>query len=148
MHNSTDFSSSESSSPAAVVPNMTSSSLASTAIHKLEIAAYKFNKEKDGIWLNTFERVDIEVPAFKEALRNGLNCKLTNAELETLIPMISSGNDKSEIRIDGPKFLLLFYKLRFQHKGKVLSDKIQNDRQVSIRSHTTLFRIKIEYYNI
>ena len=89
------------------------------AIAKISDAAYKFQKDKDGLWLQSFEGSIISKKIFLDSLKIGINCKLTDEELVSIMKHFESDG-----AIDGTKFSLWFYRLRFEYKSKLKSDLI------------------------
>ena len=92
---------------------------------KMSEAAYKFNKDKDGLWLQSFEGSIIPRKMFLNSLKIGINCRLSDEELGELLRHFESDG-----AIDGTKFSLWFYRLRFEYKSKLQSDLLVYNRQV------------------
>ena len=101
-----------------------------SAMKKLSESIRKFSKARDGHWLKVFENSQIPRNEFKEQLRVGLDCKLKEDELNALLPLVSANteDDKSKI-VDGRKFLLMFIRIRTDHREKLQQDKIANDKR-------------------
>ena len=95
------------------------------AIAKISEAAYKFQKDKDGLWLQSFEGSTISKKIFLDSLKIGINCKLTDEELVSVMKHFECDG-----AIDGTKFSLWFYRLRFETKSKLQSDLISYNRKV------------------
>jgi len=95
-----------------------------TAMTKLSEAAYRFSKEKDGLWLQHLDGAIISKQTFREQLKTGINCKLNEEELSAL--MIDF--DKEGL-VDGAKFCLFFSRLRYELKSKLHSDLLANRRK-------------------
>ena len=43
------------------------------SLDKLSTAAFKFNKERNGIWLKTIENRELDAELFRTGLRGGMN---------------------------------------------------------------------------
>ncbi|RYH16193.1 hypothetical protein EON65_30490 [archaeon] len=53
-----------------------------------------------------------------------MHCKLTRDEFSSIRPLIDNHGN-----IDGTEFILLFYRLRFEHRGKFLAERIIADKK-------------------
>ena len=92
------------------------------AMEKLVGAASKFNRETTAgiLFMKSLENRELDPELFRQTLRSGMNCRLTQAEFETLLPHFR--NDKKPEFVNGCDFILLFYRIRFEHRS-VLSFK-------------------------
>ena len=68
---------------------------------------------------------DMELSWNRSALKIGISCKLTDEELVSVMKHFE--NDGA---IDGTKFSLWFYRLRFETKSKLQSDLISYNRKM------------------
>ena len=108
---------------------MTDNEVYKRALAKLTEAAWKFQKERDGVWLKGFEEsTSIEKNFFRNQLYSGMQCKMTVEEFETLLPSFMNKNGN----VDGSQFLLLFYRLRFEHKQKAMKEKLEREKQAKL----------------
>lgn len=53
-----------------------------------------------------------------------MNCKLSPEELDSLLPLFNNNG-----YIDGPEFILLFYRLRDDYRSKLLSERVSRERK-------------------
>lgn len=53
-----------------------------------------------------------------------MNCKLSVEELDELMPLFNNNGS-----VDGCEFILLFYRLRYEFRTKLLSERIARDKQ-------------------
>ena len=52
-----------------------------------------------------------------------MNCKLSMEELDSLLPLFNNNGF-----VDGPEFILIFYRLRDDYRSKLLSDRVSRER--------------------
>ena len=57
-------------------------------------------------------------------LRSGMDCKLSHEEFAAVQPLFDNKG-----LIDGSEFILLFYRLRYEHRDKELKDRVAYERQ-------------------
>ena len=112
---------------------------------KLDEAAFKFNKERNGIWLKTIENRELDKELFRTSLRSAMNCKLTPSEMDALMPYFD--NDGF---VNGCEFILLFYQIRFQYRSKLLTDRIQIEKahRLKDKEYIEKRRAEIEGRNV
>lgn len=60
-----------------------------------------------------------------------MNCKVTSEELEVLMPHFNNNGF-----VDGCEFILLFYQLRFEHRSKLWTDRINKDKRTKLLKKT------------
>jgi hypothetical protein len=96
------------------------------AMRKLTESAWKFNRERDGDFLKSIENKRIDKEIFRQRIRVGLNCRLNIYEMDALFPCFNN-----EDMVDGCEFTLLLYKLRFEHRAKLLTDRIEAEKLYS-----------------
>ena len=72
--------------------------------------------------MQTLENREFDKTNFKTVLRAGLNCKLSNEELDALLPLFNNRGF-----IDGPEFILLFYRLRHDYRSKLLTERVTRE---------------------
>lgn len=65
---------------------------------------------------------------FRTILRSGMNCKLAPNELDALLPLFENDGE-----VDGCEFILLFYRLRYDHRSKLLSERVRRQRHAEKR---------------
>ena len=95
-----------------------------TASKKLTEAAWRFDRETDGKFLKTLELHQIDKELFRRRLKTGMNCHLTRAELDALLPLF-----ENEGAVDGYEFVITFYHLRFEYKGMVDRKLVEHNRR-------------------
>lgn len=61
---------------------------------------------------------------FRQILKAGMNCRLTNEEFAAIFPIFNNNGF-----FDGCEFILLFYRLRYEHRGKLLTKRVQIDKR-------------------
>ena len=89
------------------------------AMKKLVDSSWKYSREKDGSSLRALENPQLEKEFFRTTLIKGLNCKVTRAEFDSLLPLFRNGDF-----VDGCEFVCLFYRLQFEFRSKLLSSRI------------------------
>ena len=94
-----------------------------TASKKLTEAAWNY-ASSNGTFLKTLELRQIEPEVFRKRIRTGLNCHLSKAELDALLPLFE--NDGS---VDGFEFVITFFHLRFEYKGMVDKKLVEHNRR-------------------
>lgn len=53
-----------------------------------------------------------------------MNCKVNAREFEALMPLFDNGGF-----VDGCEFILLFYRLRYEHRNQVLRERVAKEKQ-------------------
>ena len=96
------------------------------AIAKMKDSAYKFSKDKDGMWLASFDGSFIQKKTFLDQLKIGVNCKMSDDELTSL--MVHFQRDG---QVDGTQFSLFFYRLRSEYKNQLRSDLLAHNRRAN-----------------
>lgn len=94
------------------------------AMIKLYESSWKFDRAKNEDLLKTLDNKELSKTQFRTILRSGMNCKLSVEELDELMPLFNN-NDS----VDGCEFILLFYRLRYEFRSKLLSERIARDKQ-------------------
>lgn len=94
------------------------------AMQKLYDAAWKFDRGKNGDLLETLNNRELEKMQFRTIMRMGMNCKFTEQELESLMPLMDNNGF-----VDGTEFTLLFYRLRFDYRSKLLTDRVMREKK-------------------
>lgn len=61
---------------------------------------------------------------FRQIVRVGMELKLTPQELDALMPLFNNDGD-----VDGCEFILIFYRLRYEHRSKVFTDRIVQQKK-------------------
>lgn len=95
-----------------------------TALRTLSEAAWKFNRERDGSFLKEIDNREIDKELFRIQIRGGLNCRLSPDELNSLLPHFDNNGF-----VDGCEFILLLYRLRFEFRSKILTQKIAKEKE-------------------
>ena len=93
------------------------------SLDKLSTAAFKFNKERNGIWLKTIENRELDAELFRTGLRGGMNLNLTKEEFDTVRPHWDNGG-----YVNGCDFILFFYRLRFEYRSRLLTERIAKEK--------------------
>ena len=78
----------------------------------------------------------MDTDTFRQQLRRGVACKLSAAETQAIMFLFDTdGNGLA----DGQEFLLTFYRFRFEHRQKLLTDRIHAERKImgkaKVRAH-------------
>jgi Ca2+-binding EF-hand superfamily protein len=74
-----------------------------------------------------FEGYHMDVETFRQQLRRGVACKLSVPETQSIMFLFDTdGNGLA----DGQEFLLTFYRFRFEHRQKLLTERIQAERKI------------------
>ncbi len=82
--------------------------------------------------IQELEPREIDKEFFRQTLRSGMNCKLSIDEMDSLMPHFDNNGF-----VDGSEFLLLFYKLRFDFRSKLLTERIAKENAVRARTQIT-----------
>lgn len=98
------------------------------AMTKLYESAWRFNRAKNGEILKTLDNRKLPKEMFRTILRSGMNCKLAPNELDALLPLFENDGE-----VDGCEFILLFYRLRYDHRSKLLSERVRRQRHAEKR---------------
>jgi hypothetical protein len=56
-----------------------------------------------------------------------MNCKLTPAEFDSMYPLFK--NKDSDVYVDGCEFILLFYRVRYEYRSKLLTERIAIEKR-------------------
>ena len=99
------------------------SALYVSAVEKLREGAYRFDRARNPELMKTLECAELDRELFRATLRVSMQCKLNVAEMDTLMEEIGENG-----YIHGPKFLLLFYKLRSQKRDLILKKRIADEK--------------------
>ncbi len=97
------------------------------AMKKLVDAAWKFDKESNDYYFKSLENRQLDKELFRQGLRQSMNCKLTPAEFDSLYPLFK--NKESDIYVDGCEFILLFYRVRYEYRSKLLTERIAIEKR-------------------
>jgi Ca2+-binding EF-hand superfamily protein len=80
----------------------------------------------------------------KDMLKRGLNCKLTDEEAQAAMNLFDAdGNGVC----DGVEFILTFYRFRYEHSKKLLTDRIRAERAITAAAKARIDQRKEEYEN-
>lgn len=78
----------------------------------------------------------------RDMLKRGLNCKLTAAETSAAMGLFDTdGNGVC----DGVEFILTFYRFRFEHSKKLLTDRIRAERKITAAARARLDKRREEF---
>ena len=95
-----------------------------SAMSKIYDASWKFDRGKDGDFLKTLDNRELPKLQFQTILRTGMNCKLSPDELEAVMPLFDNNG-----RVNGCEFILLFYRLRYEFRSKLLTERLAKNRR-------------------
>lgn len=95
-----------------------------SAMEKIYDASWKFDRGKDGDLLKTLDNRELTPEQFRQILRAGMNCRLSHDEFASIAPLLDNKG-----LVDGCEFILLFYRLRYEHRSRLLTDRVQADRK-------------------
>ena len=98
-----------------------------SARKKLEDAVYRYNPARDKLWLKVFNATHIEKHLFRDQMKIGLGCRLSEIELEALLSQFTFERDGY---VDGSAFLLLFKKIQSDFREKDTQTRLANIRKV------------------
>ena len=81
---------------------------------------------------------------FRDMLKRGLNCKLTEAEAESAMQLFDrNGNGVC----DGVEFILTFYRFRYEHSKKLLTDRIAAEKRITEAAKSRIEKRKEDFEN-
>ncbi len=117
------------------------------AMGKLVTAASKFNRETTAgiLFMKSMENRELDASGFRESLRSGMNCRLSQMEFDTLMPHFE--NDSKPGFINGCDFILLFYRIRFEYRGELLTERIRKEAQFRAKDKEFLEKRRAEIAN-
>lgn len=72
----------------------------------------------------TLDNKKLPKDLFRQIVRVGMDLKLTPQELDVLLPLFNNDGD-----VDGCEFILIFYRLRYEYRSKVFTDRIYRQRR-------------------
>jgi len=79
-------------------------------------SAVKYNREKDGVYINAFRGGSMTPPAFRLELRRSLNIKLSDREFQELLQEFDADGDGT---INGSEFLIQYTSIGFREKARL-----------------------------
>lgn len=94
-------------------------------MNKLIFSAWRFDRETNGNVLKVLESKELDKEFFRHTLKSKMDCRLTNEEFEALFPHFANGNS-----VNGVDFLLLFYRVRFEYKSKLLTERVMKEKKI------------------
>jgi len=97
-------------------------------MRKLIEASWRFNKEKDGNFLKTIENRELDKEGFRQSIRLAMDCRLSAQELDAIQPHFR--NSKNDNLVDGCEFILLFYRVRYEYRSKLLTERIARETRI------------------
>ena len=104
----------------------------------MAVAAVKYDRAKDGVYVNAFRGGAMKPDAFRLEMRRSLNIKLRDDEFEELLAEFDGDGDGT---IVGSEFLIQFMSIGFKEKSRIahrrrqkqkkkeLSDKMEEKRR-------------------
>ena len=103
------------------------------AMKVLVEAASKFNRETTAgqLYMKSLENRELDKELFRQSLRSGMNCRLTEKEFDSLMPHFE--NKQKPNCVNGCDFILLFYQIRFEHRAKLLTDRIDKEKKYMMK---------------
>lgn len=93
---------------------------------KLIDASWRFDKERNDYYLKTLENKRLDKELFRQSLRMSMNCRLSPEEFDSLLPHFESEGGGF---VDGCEFLLLFYRVRYEFRSKLLTERIAIEKR-------------------
>jgi hypothetical protein len=57
-------------------------------------------------------------------LKSGMHCKFTNDEFDAVFPILDNNG-----YVDGPEFIMLFYRFRYDHRNQLLTSRAETTRR-------------------
>lgn len=102
-----------------------------SAMEKIYEGSWKFDRSQDDVIMKSLNQRELDPDQFRQILSTGMNCKLTNNEFNAIRPLFANKDS-----IDGGEFLLLFYRLRFEHRALFLTEKVIADKK-AYEAHKT-----------
>lgn len=126
-------------SPASRIPVEVDSEIYKRAMAHLVEAASKFNRERDGSFLKEIDNREIDKELFRIQIRGGLNCRLSSEEMNLLMPHFDNNGF-----VNGCEFILLLYRLRFEFRSRLLTDKIAKEKQFMAKEKEWLSKRQAE----
>jgi hypothetical protein len=94
------------------------------AMEKLYEASWKFDRGKNGDLLKTLDNRELYPDQFRQILRSGMNVKLSNEEFASIFPLLENNG-----KVNGCEFILLFYRFRYEHRSKLLTDRVEIEKK-------------------
>eukprot|EP00981_Chlorochromonas_danica_P008347 scaffold2136_cov170-Ochromonas_danica.AAC.1 len=110
----------------------TESSSYQSAVSKLYESAWKFDRHQEDIFVKGLDNRDLSIDQFKQILYVGMNCKLSHDEFQAILPLIQNdvaGGGGGGGGVDGSEFLLWFFRMRFDHRARYLTERIVYDKK-------------------
>ena len=86
------------------------------ALKKVSIAAVKYNRDKDGVYINAFRGGAMTPSAFRLEMRRSLNIKLSDPEFHELMGEFDGDGDGT---VNGSEFLVRFMSIGFKEKSRI-----------------------------
>ena len=71
----------------------------------------------------TIENRELDAELFRASLRSAMNLQLSKEEFDTLMPHWDNGG-----YVNGCDFILLFYRIRFEYRSKLLKERIAKEK--------------------
>ena len=114
------------------------------AMKVLVEAASKFNRETTAgqLYMKSLENRELDKELFRQSLRSGMNCRLTEKEFDTLMPHFE--NKQKPGYVNGCDFILLFYRIRFEHRSELLTDRIEKEKKYRMKDKVFMEKRRAE----
>lgn len=96
-----------------------------SAMNKLIFSAWRFDRETNGDILKLFESKELDKDFFRFTLKSRMDCRLSREEFEAIYPHFENNGS-----VNGCEFLLLFYRVRFEYKSKLLTERIKKEAAI------------------
>lgn len=89
----------------------------------LKEGCYHFDRARHGELMKTLECRELDKELFRNALRTAMNVRYTRPEMDMLMTVIGKNG-----YVNGPEFLQLFFRMRFDKREEILKARIKSER--------------------
>ena len=96
------------------------------ALKKVAVAAVKYDRVKDGVYVNAFRGGAMAPAAFRLEMKRSLNIKLRDDEFEELVTEFDQDGDGT---IVGSEFLIQFMSIGFKEKSRIAHRRRQKQKK-------------------
>ena len=96
------------------------------ALRKVSVSAVKYNRDKDGVYINAFRGGAMNPVAFRLEMRRSLGIKLTDEEFSVLVAEFDEDGDGT---INGSEFLVQFMSIGFKEKSRIAYRRRERERK-------------------
>jgi len=101
------------------------SELHQETMKKIYEASWKFDRGKNGDFLKNLDNKQLPKDLFRQMVGSGMNLKLSANELDSVIGLFENNG-----MVDGCEFTLIFYRLRYEHRSKVFTERVRTQRRI------------------